>query len=488
MFPIDSLVSRRPSWTALVLAVGLPFAAPTSAWAQTADTTPQPAPSSFREVHPTSVVRLTVQEGRLLRLPGAAANIMVANPDIASFQVPAPDSVFVFARATGQTTLYALDAGNNVIAAIKLIARYDTDALSAQAEAEVPGAEVRVVPAAGKGLIVRGTVRTPIDARNVMAAVRAAVDAEDEEGGSNGGGGGGGNGGGGGGGGGGNNADPPRVINQLKVELSAQVNIRVRVIEVARSLTHELGMNWDALIGGGDKFRLATGTTTTLFEEGASGAAGLLRQGSNMLGYSHDGLTGVLNALSEEGMATMLAEPNLTAKSGETAGFAAGGEVPIVLITNNNINIDYKSYGVILRMTPTLLSPNRISLRIAPEVSDLSEEGSVTLTSGSVIPALKVRRAETTIELASGQSFALAGMLRSNQSQQVNSVPGLKELPLLGHLFEREESQIEDTELVILATAYVVDPVTDGDLQMPGQGLPIIDAQLPPASNAGYLY
>ena len=199
-------------------------------------------------------------------------------------------------------------------------------------------------------------------------------------------------------------------------------------------------------------------------------------------------VSGLISALAEEGFATLLAEPNLTAMSGESASFAGGGEVPVVIVTGNSISIEYKSYGVILKMTPTVLSPHRISLHIAPEISELTAEGSVTLEGGSTIPALTVRRAETTVELASGQSFALAGMLRSNASQQVSGVPGLRSIPLLGRLFEYEQTEVKDTELVIIVTANVVDPVASGILQTPGKGMSAVDAFQPKRAAVGYLY
>lgn len=416
--------------------------------------------AALSEIQTTQTVSLFVKQGHLLKLPAAASKVMVADPEIASFQLPAPDSVFVFAQRAGSTSLYALDANDKVIAAIRLEASYDLNSLSKQINNELPGANVELVPAAGNGLIVRGKVRTPIEARQVMASVTAALGADDTAKPSQ-----------GGGGATASANSAPRVINQLQVELSAQVSIRVRVIEVSRSLSHELGLNWNAVMNSG-RFTLATGVTSSA---------------ANKLTYKDGSLTGVLNAMSSEGMATLLAEPNLTAMSGETAGFAAGGEVPVVIITNNNVSIDYKQYGVVLRMTPTLLSPNRISLHIAPEVSDLTNEGAVTLQ-GATIPALKVRRADTTVELSSGQSFALAGMLRSDGAHQIQGVPGLRLIPGLGHLFESETSSQKDTELVILATAYVVDPVNENQLQVPGRGLPMIDAPLPARASAGYLY
>lgn len=442
---------------------------------------------SLQTVEETETVQLTVNEGRLLQLPREAINVMVANPEVASFQVASPGSVFVFAKIPGATTLYALDANDEVVAAVRLVNRRNSEALmrlSQQIAEEVPGAKVEFVPS-GTSLIVRGSVRTPQQAKQVMDSVEANLGARSSQG----------------GGGqqqaqGGNGQTAPRVINQLKVELSAQVNISVRIVEVSRSLTTSLGLNWDVALkdgnyffrNGATLFDATTATTTRRifdgrFTGGATAnavAGGFHSNGSVTVG-------GLLTALSEDGLATVLAEPNLTAMSGETAGFAAGGEVPIVTFVNNSVNIDYKQYGVIMRMTPTLLSPNRISLHVAPEVSDLSDDGAVQLD-GFTIPAFKVRRADTTVEVASGQSFALAGMLRSNVSQQVTGVPGLKSIPLLGHLFETETSAQSDSELVIIATAYVVEPTAAGALQTPGRGIRALDNMIPAQAAAGYLF
>ncbi|MDR0276557.1 MAG: type II and III secretion system protein family protein [Paucimonas sp.] len=428
-------------------------------------------PATLTEVRETRDVHLLLKQGRLLQLPKAAAKVLIADPKVASYQAPTPGSVFVFAESAGTTTLYALDAEDQVIAAIRVVADYDLDALSKQIAAEVPGSRVEFGPSSAKGLVVRGSVRTPQQARQVISAVEAYLGSPSSS--PN------------GAGAAGN--DGPRVINQLKVELSAQVNLSVRIVEVSRSLSSELGLNWEATLKDGNYFfrsgRSLFDATTGAFTGGTATnavAGGFHRYGSTTV-------SGLLTALSQDGLATVLAEPNLTAMSGETAGFAAGGEVPIVITTNNNITIEYKQYGVIMRMTPTLLSPNRISLHVAPEVSDLSDEGAVELQ-GNVIPAFKVRRADTTVELASGQSFALAGMLRSNSAQQVNGVPGLSSIPGVGRLFETHTSSQADTELVIIATAYVVEPTTPGELQTPGRGIRTLDAQLPAQASAGYLY
>lgn len=437
----------------------------------------------LRTVEETETVQLMLNQGRLLQLPREATNVMVANPNIASFQMASPGSVFVFAKTPGSTTLYALDANDEVVVAIRLVSSQDTAALtrlSTQIAEQIPGAKVEFVPS-GSSLIVRGSVRTPQQAKQVMDSVEATLGASSSQG----------------SGarpqpqGGGNGQPAPRVINQLKVELSAQVNISVRIVEVSRSLTTSLGLNWEATFAsnrGNALFRTGNSifdAATNRLTDTVTDATGPILGGGRTRGRSS--VSALLTALSNDGLATILAEPNLTAMSGETAGFAAGGEVPIVTFVNNSVNIDYKQYGVIMRMTPTLLSPNRISLHVAPEVSDLSDDGAVQLD-GFTIPAFKVRRADTTVEVASGQSFALAGMLRSTINQQVTSVPGLKSLPVLGRFFETETSEQSDSELVIIATAYVVEPTAAGALQTPGRGIRALDNMIPAQATAGYLF
>lgn len=456
--------------------------------------TPSALPASLQKIAPTGEITLHVREGQLLKLKSDAAKVLVADPRVASFQVPSPNNIFVFAQSVGTTTLYALDAQDKVIAAIRVVAEHDLSTLRTQILRSVPGADIELEPSLNNRIIVRGNVRTPIEARQIVDQVQAYLDGVSA------------NAQGGGARGAGNTRDG--VINQLKVELSSQINIQVRVVEVSRTLSHELGFDWAATLNSGSGawgimtgsaaggFAPATETINpSLFDSVTGKNFSSLIPGRTTSTFAAGGMTtrgrftmgGLISALSAEGFASVLAEPNLTAMSGESAAFAAGGEVPIVIITNNNVQIDFKSYGVILRMTPTLLSANRISLHIAPEVSELTEDGAVTLQ-GISIPALKVRRADTTVELASGQSFALAGMLRSTQAQTVSGVPGLSSIPLLGRLFEHEVSAKDETELVILVTANVVDPVAAGELQVPGQGLAGIDDLLPPQAPIGYLY
>ncbi|AEF53247.1 type II and III secretion system protein family protein [Marinomonas posidonica] len=433
---------------------------------QEADNNVRVTESRFEEVVVSGQVKLHVNQGTLLNLPKAASKVLIANPQVASFQMPSPDNVFVFAKAPGDTTLYALDENNDVIIAVTLTSGYDLAGLTRQVAEEVPGTEVQVGPATDKGLIVRGTVQTPQQAKQVISSVESYLGASTSTNGP-----------------GGAPGQGLRIVNQLKVALSSQVNISVRIVEVSRSLSHSLGFSWDALFDNNTGF-IRNGSSLFDASTGVFDGSGIT---NGVLGGTIGNVGGVLSALSSDGMASILAEPNLTAMSGETAGFAVGGEVPIVIQTNNSVTIEYKQYGVIMRMTPTLLSPNRISLHIAPEVSDLSDEGSVVL-SDLTVPAFKVRRADTTVELASGQSFALAGMLRSSVSQTVSGVPGLRSIPGLGRLFETEASEKEETELVIIATAYIVEPTSASNYQSPAQGISTIEGHLPPLASAGYLY
>lgn len=455
-------------------------------------------PANLQTAKSTGQLRLFIREGYMLQLPRPATQVLVAAPGVASFQMPAPDKVFLFGQEVGATTFYALDSNGEIIAAVRVVVEYNLERLTNEIASAVPGAQVELEPTLSNLMIVRGKVKTAIDATRVIALVATYLEAGSSANVKAMGGGG----GGGGGKRGGNDDDSPsnktQVINQLQVELSSQVNIQVRVVEVSRSLSHEFGFNWRTVLSTSKgPLYFGSGNAQNLYGvvDDSDPILGLMPSATSLGGAIGGAVTlgsfsisGLISALSDEGFASLLAEPNLTAMSGESASFAGGGEVPVVLVTGNSINIDYKSYGVILRMTPTVISPNRISLHIAPEVSELTSEGAVSIEGGSTIPAITVRRAETTVELASGQSFALAGMLRSNSSQQVSGVPGLRRIPLLGRLFEHEETAVTDSELVIIVTANVVDPVAYSELRTPGKGINAVDAFLPREASVGYLY
>jgi pilus assembly protein CpaC len=303
------------------------------------------------------------------------------------------------------------------------------------------------VQAAGNDVILTGTVPTAIAAQQSEAITRGYIG---EKGG---------------------------VIDNLTVLGAIQVNVRLRIAEIDRSITRQLGFNWQALgKGNGWSFGLLTGaalgkTISPLLPLGLAPLANATVP-PNQVGAgftSGNGLwdvNAVVDALAADQLITILAEPNLTALSGETASFLAGGEFPIPIAgaTSNGqttITVEFKTFGVSLALVPTVMSQTRLNLRLRPEVSQLSTNGAVSVPLGSgtvTIPALTVRRAETTVEVGSGQSFAIAGLLQKTSVDNTNALPWLGELPVIGALFKSNDFQRGESELVIIVTPYIVQP------------------------------
>jgi pilus assembly protein CpaC len=257
----------------------------------------------------------------------------------------------------------------------------------------------------------------------------------------------------------------------VRVDAPTQVHLRVRVAEVSRDVLKQFGINWQALFESGDfafgfvNGRAVTNAAGTFLRE-AEGANSVFGSYTN----NNDSVNVAVDALAEEGLVNVLAEPNLTALSGETASFLAGGEFPIPVDNGNNgLTIEFKEFGISLAFTPTVLSADRIGLKVRPEVSDLSEKGSITVN-GLVIPGLATRRAETTVELGSGQSFAIGGLMSSDIQNRLSKFPGLGDLPVLGTLFRSQRFQSNETELVILVTPYLVRPVDEPVMAAPTDG------------------
>jgi pilus assembly protein CpaC len=291
------------------------------------------------------------------------------------------------------------------------------------------------------------------------------------------------------------------VVSRLRMATPLQVNLRVRFAEVSRSLVRTLGMNLTSIDGtGGFQFGVTRGraAASTFFPGNALGVGTssivqdvpdpnnpgqfISQAGTNVLRSQGLGtvagvgkflgldLLGALDAGETMGLVTTLSEPNLTALSGETAQFLAGGEFPIPLSQGlGTTTIEYKNYGVSLAYTPTVLANGRISIRVRPEVSELSSQGAVTVNNFT-IPALTVRRAETTVELGSGQSFMIAGLLSNNAQSTIDKLPGVGDLPIVGALFKSTEFRKGQTELVIIVTPYLVKPVSDSEISLPTDG------------------
>lgn len=413
-------------------------------------------------------LRVAVSSAQLVEFPRAARSVFIADPTIADVQVPAPDSVIVFGRKPGQTTLIAMGDDDKPVAQMQVIVGYEFSDLRRLIQQDVPNANVKVTPTP-TGMVLSGIVPDDETAEKVReAAQRYAGEKE-------------------------------TLINRVQVAGPTQVNLRLRVAEVARTVTKQLGFNWEAVVTPGSfAFGLATGATAWLgggqtlvpapsiqsLITPVPSLSGASQSNTNTSFANLNGrrytVNSLIDALAEEGIVTILAQPNLTAVSGQTASFLAGGEFPIPVVqggataavgTAPAITIQFKPFGVRLDFVPSVLSSDRISIKVRPEVSELTTNGAVTI-SGFTIPALTVRRAETTVELGSGESFAIAGLIQNSGMNDISKYPGLGDLPVLGPLFRSTQFQRNDTELVIIVTPYVVRPVTSGPSpKLPTDGL-----------------
>jgi len=406
-------------------------------------------------------LRVAVSSAQLVNFHAAARSVFVADPAIADIQVASPDSVIVFGRKPGQTTLIAIGENDKPLVNMQVVVSHsyaDLRRLILQ-DATAPDVKITQTPS---GISLSGTVASNDVAEKVAAAAQRYAGEKDV------------------------------VVNNIEVAGPAQINLRVRVAEVSRSLTKQLGFNWEAAVNPGSfLFGLGTGRPVGgPLSDVVSGVTALAGRATPLSGISTvagAGLLGVnthrvsintlIDALAEEGLVTILAQPNLTAISGQTASFLAGGEFPVPVAqsgsgTNNTtITVEFKPFGVRLDFVPTVLSTDRIAIKVRPEVSQLSTNGAIKVNDLE-IPALSVRRAETTIRLGSGESFAIAGLIQDNITSDISNFPGLGDVPVLGPLFRSSRFQRAETELVIIVTPYVVRPVASGpSLKLPTDGL-----------------
>ena len=388
----------------------------------------------------TSALQLEVNKGRLVRLDRPAGTVVIADPEIADIQVKSPSLVYLLGKKAGETTLYAVDESENILASVAIRVNLNLSRLRDAIRKLDPRSDVEVT-SIDDTLVIEGVVRSALIAEDVRRlAVRIAGDSE-------------------------------AVINRLGVDAPNQVHLRVRIAEVARGVDKQLGFNWQILgTLGGLSLGLAT---TNPFASAVSvvNSLGSLTQGASAA-FNAEGwdFNAVIDALEEEGLVTILAEPNLTALTGETASFLAGGEFPILVPdSNGRVTIEFKKFGVSLAFTPTVIGETRINLHVRPEVSQLSSKNSVTLNN-FVVPSLTTRRAETTVELGSGQSFAIAGLLQNNVTHDIRKFPALGDIPVLGALFRSDRFQRDETELVIIVTPYIVRPASRMRLAAPTDG------------------
>jgi pilus assembly protein CpaC len=431
---------------------------------------------------------LSLDKAAVVQLDTDARDVLVSNPDMVDAVVRTPRRIFLLATKVGQTNAFFFDAEGRQILSLDIRVERDVVDLGSLMRDSLPNSAI-VVQAMNDNVILTGTVNSAMESsRAADLAARFA-------------------------------GDPKKVVNMLSVAGGGQVMLKVRIAEMNRSVAKQFGVDLTAAgkIGGvpvvqstSNPYSLlgralsdlsgaqigsvcagafnptVTGTSTTTSINNVSNNVDLLAPGiangvtntitSNTPCESPNNAQGIMKALERVGLVHMLAEPNLTAVSGETAKFLAGGEFPVPSGRDltGNIAIQFKQFGVGLSFTPVVISPGRISLQLSSEVSELTNTGSFVLPgsqgSGLTIPALSVRRTETTVELPSGGSFAVAGLMQHNTKQVINGFPGVKDLPVLGALFRSRDFQNEESELVVLVSAYLVEPNAASAFSAPTDG------------------
>lgn len=345
-------------------------------------------------------------QGRILRFDQQVASVFVANPAVADVQVVSPGVIYLFGKQAGDTNLIALGADDESQASLRLQVR-DGDAQASEALRGVDGDSQVRLHMAGNQLIAEGRSNSVEGAM----ATQSTLDAQAPAGGS---------------------------LDRSTYDGTNQINIRVRFAEVARDELLSYGVSWNALINNGS-FSFGVLTSNIASSPGSEGVDGLLQ------------------ALQQNNLLQILAEPNITTVSGQTASFLAGGEIPIPVPVNSDlVGIQYKQFGVSLLSTPTLLPNGRISMEVRPEVSSLTSDN--VQIAGYDVPSLQVRRADTVVEVGSGQTFAIAGLFQRQVSNELERIPVLGDIPILGQLFRSRRFQRNETELVILITPYLVRP------------------------------
>ena len=478
-------------------------------------------------------IDLGVGRSLVVQFPIPLKDVLVSDPALMDAVVQSSDRVFLIAKKSGQTNAFFFDEYGQQILTLEVSVGADLTALDDLLRRLIPGSNIHG-EIAGNALILTGTVRTPVDsdrAAQIAAQFVAAYKSEIISGqgatnsltsststnttvtndlyregsinyqppgnaGSS---------GSGGGSGAGDAYGEKPIINLISVEGEEQIMLRVSVAEVNREVLKQFGINLGALLTSGNfttailsdnAFPLTgvalgglptagaiAGPAANLFSSvvdspvgfgfPTTGVGGGFGNSGAAMGWQsgQQSATGVLRALERDGLVKLLAEPNLTAVSGEPAKFLAGGEFPIPVVDGlGQVSVQFKQFGIGLAFTPVVLSEGRISLKLETEVSELSSQGAVVLNSIQ-IPALRTRKASSTVELPSGGSLAMAGLLSESVRQNIDGFPGLKDVPILGTLFRSRDFQKSETELVVIVTPYAVRPVARQELARPLDGL-----------------
>jgi pilus assembly protein CpaC len=395
-------------------------------------------------------VSLGMGKSVVIDLPRDIKDVLVADPKIANAVVRSTRRAYIIGAAIGQTSVFFFDAEGQQLAGFDIAVKRDLNGLRAAIKQALPGLDIHA-EALGDGVVLTGNVTSPVEAQQAFDIASRLVN------------------------------DGKKVVNGINVHGRDQVMLKVTVAEVQRDLIKQLGIDLNGSVGFG----------STVLDFNVNNPFPVVGQPlfPSAIAGSWKSVTATLRAMERAGVIRTLAEPNLTAISGESANFLAGGEFPIPAgytctagtagaIGNCQYTIQFKKFGVSLNFTPVVLAEGRISLRVLTEVSELSTENqltvaqAVTLTTSATltIPSIRTRRAETTVELPSGGALAMAGMIQEQTRQQINGVPGLMQLPVLGALFKSRDYINKQSELMVIVTPYVVKAVAQKDLSRPDDG------------------
>jgi len=401
----------------------------------------------------TLAIVVPVGKSEDVRTDSSFVDIMIGDPEIADVNALTDRTLSILGKKLGTTRVSIYGEGKKLIGVFDVEVSYDTSALAAELSRRFPTNKLRVSSVNGR-ILLTGTVSDGVVLDRILTVARQFG---------------------------------PEVINSVQVAQPQQVMLEVRFVEASRQAGRELGVQWNVLPTPGHRQSFVANVGDQLpagaLPTAVAGAAGVLGGGSpfgflagNMIAKGLQ-IDVMLNALETRGLARRLAEPNLVALSGDTANFLAGGEYPIPVPGSfaGQISVDYKKYGVSLAFTPTVLQDSLINLKIEPEVSQI--DPTTVITVGSItIPALIVRRANTTVELRDGQSFAISGLLDHRTTDIFSKMPGIGDVPILGQLFRSKDVNHSTVELMVVVTPILVDPLTDvTSPALPKLPVPLLD-------------
>jgi pilus assembly protein CpaC len=395
---------------------------------------------------------LGIGKSIVIDLPRDIKDVLVADPKIANAVVRSAQRAYIIGAAVGQTNIVFFDSAGQQIAAYDIAVKRDLNGVRAALKQSLPNAEIQI-EGVGDGVVLSGSAASPIEAQQAGELAARLVGGND------------------------------KVVNSIVVRGRDQVMLKVTVAEVARSIIKQMGIDLTATMNYGttavtfDSSNPFTALGHSLTGNAAAGAFGSAMRA----GVPVPSVQATIRAMESAGVIRTLAEPNLTAISGESATFIAGGEFPIPAgyscdpVTHVcQTQISFKKFGISLNFTPVVMTEGRISLRVMTEVSELSNDNSFTLVqaagSALTIPSIKTRRAETTLEIPSGGAMAMAGLIQEQTKLAINGLPGLAQVPVLGALFRSRDFVNNQTELMVLVTPYIVRAVAQKDLSRPDDG------------------